>query len=100
MSTEVMELFNIFSKTYTKEEAQTIVNDIERLIDRARSDLATKHDLTETELRLTKEIEQVRLDLTREIEHSKTSTIKWVVGWMVGLLIAQTGAIVAMTFLK
>ncbi len=134
MSVEVMELFNIFSKTYTREEAQTIVKDIETLVSDHKRGLATKVDLREVELKLIKEIEltrgeikEVELRLTREIEltrgeikevelrltkeievvrlevekvrseigQAKSSTIKWVVGWVAGLLIAYTGAIIA-----
>jgi len=75
MSVEVMELFNIFSKTYTKEDAQVIVKDIETLISDHKRELATKEDVKESELKLTKEIEIIRgeiketeLKLTREIE--------------------------------
>ncbi len=104
MSVEVMELFNIFSKTYTREEAQTIVKDIETLISDHKHELArktdileVKGDIREVELKLTKEIEAVKL----EVEKAKSSTIKWVVGWMVGLLVAQTGTIIAIfTLLK
>ncbi|MEW6381726.1 MAG: hypothetical protein AB1611_19280 [bacterium] len=94
MSVEVMELFNIFSKTYTKEEAQTIVKDIETLINDHKLELATKGDLRETELKLTKEIKETELRLTKEIEQVKSGVIKWVVGWVAGLLIAYTGVIV------
>ncbi|MEM2932469.1 MAG: hypothetical protein QXI61_06480 [Nitrososphaerota archaeon] len=139
MSIEVMELISIFSKNYSKEDAQTIVRDIQALISEHNKTLATREDIKESELRLTKEIESVRLEieqvrgeikevdlrLIKEIEHvrgeikevelrltkeiesvrlevekvrseieqAKSSTIKWVVGWMVGLIIAQTGAI-------
>ncbi|MEW6379967.1 MAG: hypothetical protein AB1611_10220 [bacterium] len=147
MSIEVMELFNIFSKAFSKEEAQTIVKDIETLISDHRRELSTKEDLKEIELKLTahilstkedlketelkltahikevelklnkeieslrlelsKEIESLRLELSKEIEsvrleiesvrleveRAKSSTIKWIVGWVAGLLIAYTGAI-------
>jgi hypothetical protein len=113
MSVEVMELFNIFSKTFSKEDAQTAVKDIETLISDHKRELSTKEDIqrldtrfSEVELKLTKEIEQVRgeikeveLRLTKEIEQVKSSTIKWVVGWMVTLVIAQTGAITAIFML-
>jgi len=64
------------------------VKDIEAMVDSERQKLATKGDPREIELKLTKEIEQ-----------AKSSTIKWVVGWMVTLVIAQTGAITAMFML-
>lgn len=124
MSVEVMELFSIFSKTFSKEDAQLAVKDIEALISDHKRELATKEDLRETELKLikeieinrgeikevelklTREIEKVRLDLTKEIEavkleveKARSSTIKWLVGWMVALVIAQTGAIITMFML-
>ncbi len=85
--TQGVELFNIFAETYGKEKAQTIVKDIEAIIDSRKQDLATKSDIKEVELK---------------IEQAKSSTIKWVAG----LLVAQTGAIIAaiiaiiFTFLK
>jgi hypothetical protein len=86
MSVEVMELFDIFSGTFGKEKAQIIVKDIETLVNDHKKELATKGDLKEIELK---------------IEQAKSSTIKWVVGWMVGLVVAQTGAIIAiLTLLK
>jgi hypothetical protein len=84
MSVEVMELFNIFAETFGKEKAQIAVKDIEALISDHKQQLATKADLREVELKLTKEIEQ-----------AKSSTIKWVVGWVAGLLIAYTSALIA-----
>ncbi len=94
MSVEVMELFNIFAETFGKEKAQIAVKDIELLISDTKYNLATKGDILEVkgnirdlELRLTKEIEAVKL----EVEKAKSSTIKW----MVGLLVAQTGTIIA-----
>jgi len=88
-STQVMELFNIFSKTYGKEDAQVIVKDIEEIIDSRKQDLATKGDvfevkkeIKEVELKLTKEIEAVKL----EVEKVRSNLIKWVIG----LMIAQT----------
>jgi hypothetical protein len=100
MSVEVMELFDIFSGTFGKEKAQIAVRDIEAISTNAKQDLPTKRDLSETELRLTKEIREIELKLTREvekvrseIEQAKSSTIKWVVGWMAGFILAQTAAI-------
>lgn len=100
-SAQVMELFNIFSKTYSKEEAQVIVKDIEQIIDSRKEDLATKGDiqkvnskLVEIEFKLTKEIEAVKL----EVEKVRSNLIKWVVS----LLIAQTSITVTLvvTLLK
>lgn len=129
MSTALIELFDIFSKTYTKEEAKAIVKDIEELIAGHRRELTTKSDLKETELRLNieiseihkeiisirnditetrndiaevhKKIADVELRLTKDIEQSKSSTIKWLVGWMAALIMVQTGAIITIfTLLK
>ncbi len=90
-STQVMELFNIFSKTYSKEEAQVIVKDIEEIIDSRKQDLATKSDIQKIDARLS--------EIELKIEQAKLSTIKWLVGWMVALIIAQTGAILTMFIL-
>ena len=110
-----MELFDIFSGTFGKEKAQIAVKDIEALISDHKRELATKENLRETEFKLTKEIEitrgeikEVELKLTKEIEsvklqveQAKSSTIKWVVGWVAGLLIAYTGVIITiLTLLK
>jgi thiaminase len=88
-SAQVMDLFNIFAKTYSKEEAQKIVQDIEEIIDSRKQDLATKGDLFAVKAELKDDIKQVEL----KIEQAKSSTIKWLVGWMVALIIAQTAAI-------
>jgi hypothetical protein len=37
MSTAVIELFEIFSKSYTKEESRAIIRDIEEIIDLSKS---------------------------------------------------------------
>jgi len=92
MSTQLVDLFDVFSETFGKEKAHRAVKDIEDFVSDHKRELATKHDLTETELRLTREIEKVR----SEIEQAKSSTIKWVVSWVAGLLIAYTGAIFTM----
>ncbi len=85
-STQVMELFNIFSKAFSKEEAQVIVRDIEEIIDSRKQELATKADILEVK----KDLREVELRLTKEIEQVRSSTIKWVAG----LLVAQTGVII------
>jgi hypothetical protein len=96
-----VELFNIFAETWGKDKAQVAIKDIESMIDAKNQELATKGDLREVELKLTKEIKEVELKLTKEIEQSKSSTIKWVVGWMAGFIMAQTAAIIAiLKFLK
>ncbi|MEW6380817.1 MAG: hypothetical protein AB1611_14585 [bacterium] len=103
MSIEAIELFDIFSETFGKEKAQAAVRDIETLISDHKRELATKEDIREvkgdireTELKLTKEIESVKLEIEKvrsEIEQAKSSTVKWVVSWVAGLLIAYTAAI-------
>jgi len=124
-SIQVMELFNIFGETYGKEKAQTIVKNIEEIIDSRKQDLATEADILdlkkevkevelklateikevelklateikEVELKLTSEIKEVELKLAKEIEQAKSSTIKWVVG----LIIAQTAAIISVMLIK
>ncbi len=96
-STQVMELFNIFSETWGKEKAQIIVKDIEEIIDSRKQDLATKSDLLAVKAELKEDIKQVEL----KIEQARSSTIKWVIGWMAGFIMAQTAAIIAiLKFLK
>lgn len=92
MSIEVIELFDILSKTFSKEDSQAIVKDIEALVTDHKRELATKTDLREVELKLIKEIELIR----KEIEKAKSSTIKWVIGWITGVIIAQSGAIITL----
>ncbi len=99
MSTQMVNLYDALSETFGKDRAHLAIKDIEDYLSDHKRELATKHDLTETELRLTREIEQiwgemkgVELRLTKEIEQAKSSTIKWVVG----LLMAQTGLIFTM----
>ncbi|MEW6378583.1 MAG: hypothetical protein AB1611_03125 [bacterium] len=90
--TQGIELFSIFAETWGKEKAQVIVRDIEAIIDSRKHDLATKGDILEVKrdiLEVKREIKELEL----KIEQAKSSTIKWVVGWMVGLIIAQTAAI-------
>ncbi len=64
----------------------------------------TRGEIKEVELKLTKEIEAVKLEVEKvrsEIEKAKSSTIKWVVGWVAGLMIAYTGVIITvLTLLK
>jgi uncharacterized membrane protein YukC len=87
-STQVMELFNIFSKTYSKEEAQVIVKDIEEIIDSRKQDLAAK-DILE----LRKAIQEVEFKIKKnevKIEQAKTDVIKWVAtGWIILLFFIQ-----------
>jgi len=97
-STQVMELFNIFSKTFGKEEAQVIVKDIEEIIDSRKQDLATKGDLFAVKAELKEDIKQVEL----KIEQARSSTIKWVAGLLVAQATAIIAAVIAIifTFLK
>ncbi|MDQ1317796.1 MAG: hypothetical protein QG588_1450 [Candidatus Poribacteria bacterium] len=96
-SIQVMELFNIFSETWGKEKAQAAIKDIEELIDFKKQELATKADVLEVK----RDLKEVELKLTKEIEQAKSSTIKWVIGWVAGFIIAQTAVILTMfTLLK
>jgi hypothetical protein len=62
-----------------------------------KRELATKADILEVK----GDIREAELRLTKEIEQVKSSTIKWVVGWVAGLLIAYTGVIITiLTLLK
>jgi len=87
-SAQVMELFNIFSKTYSKEEAQVIVKDIEEIIDSRKQNLAAK-DILE----LRKAIQEVEFKIKKnevKIEQAKTDVIKWVAtGWIILLFFIQ-----------
>ena len=76
-----------------EEKARVLAEVVEELESRLipLGELATKGDLEVTKLTLQKEIEQVRLSLQKEIEQVRASIIKWVAG----LLVAQTGVIVA-----
>jgi len=57
-------------REYGEEKARILAEAFEELEKRYPQilDMATRKDLSETELKLTKEIEQVRLELTKEIE--------------------------------
>jgi hypothetical protein len=89
--TQGIELFNIFSETWGKEKAQLAIKDIEEIIDSRKQDLATKSDMQKIDIKLS--------EIELKIEQVRSSTIKWVVGWMVTLVIAQTGAISAIFML-
>ncbi|MEW6380845.1 MAG: hypothetical protein AB1611_14725 [bacterium] len=91
----------------TKEDIQKIDTRL------SETELKLTKEIREVELKLTKEIREVELKLTREIElnrreieavkleieKAKSSTVKWVVGWVAGLLIAYTGAIFTLLML-
>jgi archaellum component FlaC len=97
-STQVVELFNIFSETFGKEKAQVAIKDIEEIIDSRKQDLATKADILGVKadilevkadiLEVKKEIKEVEL----KIEQVRSNLIKWVVG----LVIAQTSITVTL----
>jgi hypothetical protein len=40
-------------------------------------------------------LEHTRLELEAKIQQSKVDVIKWIIGWVTGLIIAQTGLILA-----
>jgi SMC interacting uncharacterized protein involved in chromosome segregation len=94
-------------REYGEEKARILAEAFEELEKRYPQilDMATKKDLTETELKLTKEIEEVRLEVEQvrkeikemelrlqgeigkvrlEVEKVKSSTIKWVVALISG----------------
>ena len=94
-------------REYGEEKARVLAEAFEELEKRYPQilDMATRRDLSETELRLMKEIEQVRketqqvrleveevrkeikeveLKLTKEIEQVRFSTIKWIAGLIGG----------------
>ncbi|MEW6381996.1 MAG: hypothetical protein AB1611_20665 [bacterium] len=89
-----------------KDDVREVRDDVREVRDdvrEVRSDIQKVDTrLSETELKLTKEIESVKLEIEKvrsEIEQAKTSTVKWVVGWVAGLLIAYTGAIFTLLML-
>jgi hypothetical protein len=73
MSVEVMELFTIFSKTFSKEDAQTAVKDIETLISDHKRELATKADLERVESSLKADLERVESSLKGDTERVESS---------------------------
>lgn len=54
-----------------------------------------KNDLKQTEARLQNDLKQTELKLQGEIQKSKSETIRWIIGWVTGLLITQTGFLFA-----
>src|SRR5690554_8196332 len=112
-------LYNILlGKNFTKEEAETVVSEIEDVVDRkfenVRNTLATKMDLHEAVLDLKRDISSVKDSLKRDISSIKDSvkgdvssvkdnvkgdiasvkdSINKVIIWMVGLILGQTGLI-------
>ena len=69
--------------------------------------LATRQDVTISELKLTKEIEQVRADLsieiekirtdlTKEIHQSHANTLRWMIGLFFTAVLTQAGLIIAL----
>lgn len=75
----------VFEKAIGEEATRTLAKILERYDESSRKETATRIDLAETELR-------IKAELTAEIHKAKTETVKWVVG----LLVAQTAALVAL----
>ncbi|MGY4706931.1 hypothetical protein ACVNPS_04140 [Candidatus Bipolaricaulota sp. J31] len=94
-----------------EEKARVLAEVVEELESRLipMGELATKGDLEVTKLTLQKEIEQVRgeieqvrLSLQKEIEQVRREVEKVrasIIKWVTGLLVAQTGVIVAIVTL-
>ena len=101
-------------REYGEEKARILAEAFEELEKRYPQilDMATKKDLTETELKLTKEIEEVRLEVEqvrkemkelelrlqkeieqvrREISETKASLVKWMFLFWTGQIIAFAG---------
>ena len=70
---------------FTRKQSEVFAETLHEILD---DDIATKGDIKSSEIALMKEIADIR----KEIAESKVEIIKWVVG----LLLAQTGVIVAL----
>ena len=101
-------LYNILlGKNFTKEEAETVVSEIEDVVDRkfenTRNTLATKMDLHEAVLDLKRDISSVKDSVKWDISSVKDNVkgdiasvkdgINKVIIWVVGLILGQTGLI-------
>ena len=78
-------------REYGEEKARILAEAFEELEKRYPQilDMATRKDLSETELKLTKEIEGVRLEVEqvrKEIHETKSSLIKWMFFFWTGQL--------------
>lgn len=118
MSTQLVDLYDVFSGAFGRKKAHRAIRDIKDFVSDHKRELATKADIygvkadiRETELKLTKEIEQVRgevrgieLKLTKEIESVRLEVEKVrssLIKWMISLFIAGSGLIIAViTLLK
>jgi len=94
-----LKIYEVF-REYGEEKARVLAEAFEALEKRYPQilDVATRRNLSETELKLIKEIEGVRLEVeevrkeikeielkfTREVADVKSSTIKWIVGLIGG----------------
>ena len=81
-----LKLYNILlDKNFTKEEAETVISEIEDAVDRkfenVKNTLATKEDL-----------HRAVLGLKGDISSLKDSINKIII-WMIGLILGQTGLI-------
>ena len=75
----------VCEKAIGEEATRTLAEILERYDESSRKEMATRVDLAETELR-------IKAELTAELHKAKAETIKRAVG----LLIAQTAALVAL----
>ena len=79
------------SEPLAKEMAEIFRETVEeRLATKLDMNLLQK-DVKELEIRLQKDLEKTKAELQAEIQKSKSETIKWIIGWVTGLLVAQTG---------
>jgi len=87
-------------QTDLKETEVRLQKDLKETENRLQKDLKEtenrlQKDLKETESRLQNELEKMKIELKAKIEtdiaKSKSETIKWIIGWVTGLLVAQTG---------
>jgi len=91
LAKEMAEIFRetVEEKLATRNDILTIQKDLKETENRLQK------DIRETEVRLQKELEKMKIELKAKIEtdiaKSKSETIKWIIGWVTGLLVAQTG---------
>jgi outer membrane protein TolC len=86
---DTLKLYQRFRGARIEEDAaKEIAEAINDVID---ANLATKNDLARTEATLQASIEKTRAELKADIANAKASTIKW----MVGMLLAFLGIVVA-----
>lgn len=87
---ESIGIYNILlSKNFSKEEAETVINEIEATVDRNFNKnnrvLSTKSDLNTLEMSLSEKIHKSTLSLKDDINR--------MIVWVIGLILGQTGLI-------